>query len=312
MLLDTYSRRVRATLQSGCDVYGYDHIPQNLRAQILHIATDIYGECSSTTYNRSTGRNISREKWEKLNKILCRELGVFKLPFSKGVTDIRMQVFHYIYNPETNYLNVLDFIDIFMNMDTEYLSSSDSMRREHAKLELNARFQEAEIGYQFENGKIIRIDSQEIHKEIIKPVLNLLSNPIFDFVNKEYRVAHERYRNGEVKDCILACGRSFESMIKCICDNKKWTDYEKGARATDLITYIRNKNLFQDDNSKVFNAFVQMLKSGVPELRNANGGHGDAPDTPERPLYMASYALHLTATNLLFLYEAWENYPSEK
>ena len=44
-----------------------------------------------------------------------------------------------------------------------------------------------------------------------------------------------------------------------------------------------------------------MLETGVPTIRNKNSGHGQGSDIKDVPEYMASYMLHLTATNLLFL-----------
>jgi hypothetical protein len=46
---------------------------------------------------------------------------------------------------------------------------------DRAVFELNARFREQGIGYQYESGKIIRVDSQLIHAEVIKPALALLT-----------------------------------------------------------------------------------------------------------------------------------------
>ncbi|MDE2740031.1 MAG: hypothetical protein OXI58_00435 [Gemmatimonadota bacterium] len=40
--------------------------------------------------------------------------------------------------------------------------------------ELNNRFKEHGVGYQFTNGQIICIDSEFIHTEVVKPALKLL------------------------------------------------------------------------------------------------------------------------------------------
>jgi hypothetical protein len=47
-----------------------------------------------------------------------------------------------------------------------------------------------------------------------------------------------------------------------------------------------------------------MLKTGLPGVRNNAGGHGEAPDAPAVPPYIASYALHMTATNILMVMDA--------
>jgi hypothetical protein len=43
---------------------------------------------------------------------------------------------------------------------------------------------------------------------------------------------------------------------------------------------------------------------GIPHVRNNAGGHGESPNTPSVPSYIASYALHITATNVLMVCEA--------
>ena len=43
--------------------------------------------------------------------------------------------------------------------------------------ELNARFLENGVGYQYEAGEIIRVDSQFVHSEVVKPTFKLLAQP---------------------------------------------------------------------------------------------------------------------------------------
>ena len=48
-----------------------------------------------------------------------------------------------------------------------------------------------------------------------------------------------------------------------------------------------------------------MLKTGLPGVRNNAGGHGEAPDARAvPPPYIASYALYMTATNILMVMDA--------
>src|ERR1700730_9545592 len=53
-------------------------------------------------------------------------------------------------------------------------------------VELNDRFLGAGVGYQFENGQIIRVDSQCVHAEVVKEALRLLCDP--EFRGSERRV----------------------------------------------------------------------------------------------------------------------------
>ena len=116
-------------------------------------------------------------------------------------------------------------------------------RLEESITEINERFEQHAVGYQFENGRIIRVDSKFAHAEIMKPALQLLIAPMFAKANEEFLGAHKHYRAGAFKDCVTAANRAFESMLKAICDTEKWT-YSKGDRAPELITKVTNNGLF--------------------------------------------------------------------
>jgi hypothetical protein len=50
-----------------------------------------------------------------------------------------------------------------------------------------------------------------------------------------------------------------------------------------------------------------MLKTGLPGVRNPTGGHGQAPKAQPVPEYVAAFALHMTATNIVFAVEAYRS-----
>lgn len=45
--------------------------------------------------------------------------------------------------------------------------------------ELNQRFQEHNIGYQFQNGQLMKQTDQYVHEEVVLPALTLLMDPQF-------------------------------------------------------------------------------------------------------------------------------------
>ena len=53
-----------------------------------------------------------------------------------------------------------------------------------------------------------------------------------------------------------------------------------------------------------FSALKSTLESGLPTVRNREAGHGQGPETIVVPEYIAGYALHLTASNILLLAKA--------
>jgi hypothetical protein len=61
-----------------------------------------------------------------------------------------------------------------------------------------------------------------------------------------------------------------------------------------------------------FGALRATLDSGVPTIRNREGGHGSGEKPNEVPEYLAAYELHLTASAIVFLIRANEDFGKRK
>lgn len=68
-----------------------------------------------------------------------------------------------------------------------------------------------------------------------------------------------------------------------------------------------SQNLIPAYLQSQFTSLKTMLETGIPTIRNKNAGHGQGADIKEVPEELASYMLHLTATNLLFLLKCEKN-----
>jgi hypothetical protein len=169
--------------------------------------------------------------------------------------------------------------------------------------DINTRFKENGIGYQFENGQIIRTDSQYIHLEIIKPALKILSSSKYQGANDEFMRAHDCYRHGDFKQCLVECLKALESTIKVILLNRK-ISFSQSDNVKALIGSIFSNNIIPEYLVSHFTALRSTLESGTPTIRNKLGGHGQGEELKQVPEYMAAYALHLTAAGIVFLYNA--------
>ena len=165
---------------------------------------------------------------------------------------------------------------------------------------LNRRFREHCVGFQYESGQIIRVDSQLIYTEVVRPALNILSDPMYEGANQEFLKAHEHYRNGRYKECLTYSLNAFESCMKIICRKRGWSFAEEDT-AKRLITIVFKKGLIPCYMQSHFSGLRNALESGVPTLRNKLSGHGQGPEEITVPDYIAAYALHLTASNILLL-----------
>lgn len=307
-VFNLFSKRQKRLKGEVPDVYNYDEIPNQLRVQIVHIMNDALGE---------HGSRKTMEFFQFIQNTLCREYGKFVLverPFSDYNINYIEDVINFML--KTNDTNqVLDVVELTFRLIDTYYRNSEIRYFTQAKItpdnainELNIRFKEHGVGYQYESGEIIRIDSQIIHSEAVKPVLLLLSDTRFEGANEEFLKAHEHYRHGRYKECLVDCLKAFESTMKTICDTQGWS-YQPTDTAKKLIDICFQNNLIPTYLQTQFTSLKSNLESGVPTVRNKNGGHGQGSQPLTVPAYFASYQLHMTASTILFLLEAEKELP---
>lgn len=154
-----------------------------------------------------------------------------------------------------------------------------------------------------EGTRLIRVDSQYIHAEVVKLALKLLSDQGFEGPRQEFLTAHEHYRAGEHRQAVGMAANAFESTFKAIFDQKGW-DYQKGARISDLVKVAQAHGLWPKYLDASFDQLVATLQSGLPKIRDNDASHGQGATPRNVPGYIAAYALHLAASKIVFITEA--------
>lgn len=314
-IFDIFSKRQKKLRGEVPDVYVYDKLPETLRVQIIHIWWDTIGnggQYYSVYDNKYEG---VRESYRTLVEILCREYGIFRLPWSdkhSGNRDTFKEISDFFLN-EKDTDKCLDVIELSFNMINTYirgfgylLRSDASQISDNAIKELNDRFKEHAIGYQFTNGQIIRTDSEFIHSEVVKPALKLLDQSHFAGTQEEFLKAHEHYRKGNAKEALSECLKAFESVMKAICDKRNW-QYDSNATSKPLVQACFNNGLIPPFWKSHYSSLRSLLESGVPTGRNKLGGHGQGTNPTTVPDHLVAYMLHMTASAIVFLAEADKN-----
>lgn len=295
---DLFSKRRKKDRGELPDVFTYDRLPQQLRVQIVHILRDALGA------QRDNEITSDRAK-QKILDTLSREYGTFTIAPGQYPQEILENFI--IDEPDT--YRVLDAVELsFM---TAEMFGNDAVYRSQAEVkllpkqaiaELNERFLEHGIGYQYDSCTIIRKDSEFLHLEAVKPTLQLLRDHRFKGANDEFLKAHEHYRHGKVKDCMTYCLMAFESVLKTICAIKSW-EFQPTDTAKSLLDICFQKDLVPAFLQSHYAALRSTLESGVPTVRNKLGAHGQGAEVIEVPLHYAAYTLHMTASTVLFLVE---------
>ena len=306
---DIYSKRKKQQERAAQpDVYKYDEMPEALRTQTIYIWKTAIGTWQQREHD--TSHEPPESIWIAINEILCRELGLPSLGRERDPPFTQCCAFLF---KESDIDNILSLIEVSFRMIETSCSKLDRVERLRAKItqdpddaidELNTRFKEHGIGYQYAGGRIVRMDSQYMHTEAVLPAISLIQQPGFEGASDEFLDAHKRYREGNNKDAISYALKAFESTMKSICSLMGW-EFPENATAKPLIDICIVNGLIPEPLQGHFGALRATLESGLPTTSNRLARHGQGKKRIIVPDHYATYSLHLTATNIVFLVEAY-------
>jgi len=307
-VVDIYSKRKKQERGEVPDVYQYQLIPKELRTQVVHIWRSVFGPVRIRHGYDGTTLTSAGERFDEVRDMLCREWGVFELTTTSddsGYDEIKGYLFSSDHVDRLLDIIELTFlvIDRVVRVDRRFYGGRGAQSPDDAIAELNYRFREHGVGYQYESGQIIRIDSKFMHAEVVKPVLQLLFEKEFAGANQEFLSAHEHYRHQKFKECLADCLKAFESAMKSICTKRNWA-FASTDTAKSLLDIMFKKGVIPEFMQSHFGGLRSTLEAGVPTVRNKLGGHGQGVTEVKVPDFIASYALHLTATSILLLVNA--------
>jgi hypothetical protein len=126
---------------------------------------------------------------------------------------------------------------------------------------------------------------------------------MFTGASDEFLKAHEHYRKGRKGEAMTEALKAFESTMKAICDENGWS-YPGNATAKTLVKAVLDNGVVPKYMETHLSGLRNTLEAGLPTVRNKNSGHGQGLLRRDVPDYFAGYALHLAATNIVFLVEA--------
>jgi hypothetical protein len=306
----TFSKRQNLLAKAGQqDVYQYDDLPEPFRMQVVHIWNSALGQYFEPQgYFARTAPSPSNGYWRAIHNQMARELG---LPFlgRYASSDPKEGCIYFLLNANT--FGALDIIEMSFRVIDKGIRDLAQYSAEGAGIdedpdsaieELNHRFREHGLGYQYMGGILVRLDSQLLHSEVVAPALSLLNASGFAGPAAEFIKAFDHYRHGRFESAIGEALKSFESTLKAICDARRWA-YPAKATAKPLIDTVMQNGLIPAELESHFSGLRSALESGLPTISNPVR-HGGGAVPKMIPPHLAAYALHLTASNIVFLVEA--------
>jgi hypothetical protein len=167
-VIETYARRRQRETGEGLpEVYDYESIPDGLRVQVCYILDDSIGTFWKPRPVVGGMRPPhNNDAWQWLCGTMCREFGLASL--GKGLTE-RDQCHDWLINQDSvdSWLSLVElglgYVDDVMRGITRLEGFGAQHHADDAISEFNSRCRSAALGYQFDGGKIIRVDSQLLH-----------------------------------------------------------------------------------------------------------------------------------------------------
>lgn len=293
---------VRNNPKVKSDVFKYEKVDQKCRIQINFILQEIIPP------NKVNFESI----WKNLGFNLCKELGVMNLGAKYtaygNVTD------YLIGASDKDYIDALDYIIYFIHNSGENFDRAyrDWDIRNGLEIiawkvkEINFRLRQHSIGYEAIEGRLVRIDNQYIHNEVVKNAIQLLYDMDFKSVTDEFLKAHEHYKQGDYKDAVVNAGKAFESTMKTICSKNGYNYDAQRDTANTLIRHLFDNGLIPSYMQTHFQGLRQALENSAHVLRNKNGGHGQGDVIVDVDDSIVRYTLNMCATNIVFLVERYK------
>ncbi|MEY2305828.1 STM4504/CBY_0614 family protein, partial [Bacillus tropicus] len=247
--------------------------------------------------------------WDVVNNIMSKELGLFNLTNEEYRPSFERCAEFLQTCTDTDAIDLIElsFIiseELGWDPDTVYIGRTQTLNE--GIEELNYWFRDNNLGYEFTNGELIRIDQTHMHEEVVKPAITLLFEEDFEGPAEEFLNAHKAYRKGNYKNALVEALKSFESTMKTICD-KKGYPYNKGSdSAKKLISVLFDNNLIPEYMRHHFSGLKTTLENGLPTVRNKQAGHGQGSESTKVEPYFVEYAINLAATNIVFLIKAYK------
>jgi len=300
-IIELYSKRQKRIRGETVDVFTYDQFSNSFRTQISMMMDDLLG--TERVYREF---EKPRQAYDSIVSALRKEYGERSLT-SIIWHDAHKELHSFIEN-EPDVERILDAVELcYMVGDTVARDTWYTRYREDQDehvdaciIELNERFKEAGLGYEFINSKIIRVDSQLIHAEIVKPAIGFLNLAGFEGARDEFMGAYEHYRHGNHEEALVDALKAFESTMKIILTaNSK--AYSTSDTASKLVIACSQAGLIASYNEQHLSSLVNVLTSGIPTIRNKNGGHGQGETVRTVEPEIVAYGLHLTASAIVML-----------
>jgi hypothetical protein len=289
-------------------------VPTTLRNKILLYCRDLF----SNGRNHWRSGDYTGEFWSEIHQMLLYRHGKFQLSSGNPRSEAEDTINFLLTCKDDEFLDFVEYIfkvkclfhvsveenvivseinELFISENLEY-ELTEMVKEEVIEPANSYPFsrvsrEEQKVIKTIAYPQVIRKDDQVIHTTTIMPALSLLSEPKYKMANQEYLEALEDYRKGDYGDCLTKCGSAFESVMKVICDTKKW-QYKQTDTASTLLRIIISKGGIE--------SYLEQSLIIIATLRNRlSKSHGAGVAPKQVNQNYARYTLNATAAAVVLL-----------
>jgi hypothetical protein len=281
-------------------------VPEKFRGQVQHVLRDTFREIDSDLNIHSDSEKTAAE----VENLFSREHGIAKFP-SVVANEPNFRLSEFLSAASDQ--NALDLVAIIAHVlnssyRRRYEQSAKTFRKKSRAMspdaalgEINQRLEENRMAWRYREGQLICVLDEYSHRHIVLPVLDALLAPDLSKAKEDFLKAFDFYRAGDHPEAITSAGRAFESVLKTICKRRSWHYNEGVDTAARLVEICRSNGLFPDWLEDSLTKYTEMVKAGIPKVRNKLGAHGVPPNAPEVASEFVLFAINQSASTILLL-----------
>ena len=244
MEYEIFSKRQQRIRGGAPDTYQHESIPKELRFQVLYIWEKVWEKAD---YNDYFGvfqlSELATDVYNSIEMTLREEYGVRSLIEGSDPDEedySTYQAVHDFFFETEDTDKVIDVIELSFRYIDQVIRDKFHVYEEpdEAIDQLNRRFLEHSVSYQYESGLIVKVDSQDIHSEVVKPTEELPNNT-------QQAVNNDIMNNGtndENKKIFIGHGRSLVwRVLKDFIVEELELPYEEFERISTAGKSISNR-----------------------------------------------------------------------
>lgn len=193
---------------------------------------------------------------------------------------------------------------LFDVIELQYEELSDG-ERDDFQSEINSVFDENSIPWLLQNGRMIKIDSQQFEQGLKQKVLAQMHEladaaPVFQAAYNELTKAIEYFQKGDYAEAISNAEKSYESVMKVVLQ----VDRGNADKLTKDIVSLGGLGL---PDSMTGEGFKEKILMSLPYIRNnSTASHGAGRSAVEIPKNIANLAINLASALNSYLIDVFK------